>query len=100
MSAPPFFLPQRRPRVWALFLKVRGGMGPKAIRECERDLEEAFDFIMSSQTSCHEPLKRILDRTPTPHEPLKGTRRPPKVHISRASTGSPTRRWAEAEMSS
>ena len=42
-------------------------MGPKAIQERERDLEEAFDFIMSSQTSCHEPLKRILDRTPTPH---------------------------------
>ena len=33
VSATHFFLPQSRPRVWALFLKVRGGMGPKAIQE-------------------------------------------------------------------
>ena len=31
------FLPQRPPRVWALFLKVRRGMGPKAILEHERE---------------------------------------------------------------
>ena len=67
VSATHFFLPQRRPRVWALFLKVRRGMGPKAIKEREQDLEEAFHFIMSSQTSCHEPLKQIMDRTPSPH---------------------------------
>ena len=36
VSATRFFLPERRPRVWALFLKVRRGMGPKAIREHER----------------------------------------------------------------
>ena len=48
VSATQFFLPQRRPRVWALFLKVRCGMGPKGIREHERDLAQAFDFIQSS----------------------------------------------------
>ena len=50
VSATHFFLPQRRPRVWALFLKVRRGLGPKAIRERERDLDEAFNLIMSSQS--------------------------------------------------
>ena len=69
VSPTHYFLPQRRPRVWALFLKVLTGMGPKAIQNRERDLEEAFDFINSSQTSCYEPLKRILDRTPAPDAP-------------------------------
>ena len=36
VSATRFFLPQSRPRVWALFLKVSRGLGPKAIREHER----------------------------------------------------------------
>ena len=62
---PPVFLPQRRPRVWALFLKIRGGMGPKAIRNRDRDLVEAFAFIQSSQTRSHEPLTRLLERIPT-----------------------------------
>ena len=77
VSATHFFLPQRRPRVWALFLKVRGGVGPKAIRERERDLAQAFDFIQSSQTCSHESLKRILDRTPPvphAHRPAKPAR--------------------------
>ena len=73
LSATNFFLPQRRPRVWALFLKVRGGMGPKAIGERERDLAQAFDFIRSSQTNTHESLKLIVDRSPAPyaHRPAK-----------------------------
>ena len=76
VSATHFFLPQSRPRVWALFLKVLGGMGPNAIRERERDLAKAFDFIQSSQTCSHESLKRILDRTPKPHadQPRKPAR--------------------------
>ena len=59
-----FFLPQRRPRVWALFLKVFRGMGPKAFREHARDLDQAFDFMSKSQTMSQEALKRILDRSP------------------------------------
>ena len=67
VSATLFFLPQRRPRVWALFLKVRRGMGPKAIREHERELGQAFDCISKGQTTSHEALKRILDRSPLPY---------------------------------
>ena len=65
VSPTSFFLPQRRPRVWALFLKVRGGMGPKAMLDRDRDLEEAFNFIKASQTCSHEPLRRLLERIPT-----------------------------------
>ena len=72
-----FVLPQRRPRVRALFLKVRRGLGPKAIREHEKELGQAFDFISKSQTTSHEALKRILDRSP-----LHYARRP-KVPASR-----------------
>ena len=50
----------------------------KAIQERERDLANAFDFFLSSQTSCHEPLKRILDRTPTPHAHRPHAHRPIK----------------------
>ena len=63
VSPTSFFLPQRRPRVWALFLKVRG-MGPKAMLDRDRDLEEAFNFIKASQTCSHEPLSRLVERTP------------------------------------
>ena len=42
-------------------------MGPKAIREHERELGQAFDFISKSQTTSHEALKRILDRSPLPY---------------------------------
>ena len=64
VSATRFVLPQSRPRVWALFLKVSRGLGPKAIREHERELDQAFDFISKSQTMSHEALHRILDRYP------------------------------------
>jgi hypothetical protein len=67
VSATRFFLPQRRPRVWDLFLKVRRGMGPRAIREHERELDQAFDFISKGQTMSHEALNRILDRYPLPY---------------------------------
>ena len=42
-------------------------MGPKAIREHERELGQAFDFISKSQTTSHEALKRIVDRSPLPY---------------------------------
>ena len=79
VSATNFYLPQRRPRVWALFLKVRGGMGPKATRQGEEDLEQSFNFIQSNQSCRHESLKRILDRTktspPDTHRPEKGAQK-------------------------
>ena len=67
VSATRSFLPHRRPRVWALFLKVRRGMGPKAILEHERELGQAFDCISKRQTTSHEALKRILDCSPLPY---------------------------------
>jgi len=76
VSATRFFLPQSRPRVWALFLKVSRGLGPKAIREHERELDQAFDFISKSQTMSHEALNRILDRYPLPY--AKGPKIPAK----------------------
>jgi hypothetical protein len=42
-------------------------MGPKAIREHARELDQAFDLISKSQTMSHEALKRILDRSPLPY---------------------------------
>ena len=77
VSATRFLLPQRRPRVWALFLKVSKGLGPKTIREHERELDQAFDFISKSQTISHETLNRILDRSPLPyaHVPKVPTKR-------------------------
>ena len=94
VSATHFFLPQRRPRVWALFLKIHGGMGPKAIRERERDVAQAFDLIQSSQTCSHESLKRIMDRCPMPyaHRPA---RPPRKEHGWKTTQGPifPTQAW-------
>ena len=69
VSATRFVLPQSRPRVWALFLKVSKGLGPKAIREheTERELDQAFDFMSKSHTMSHEALNRILDSSPLPY---------------------------------
>lgn len=66
VSATNYFLPQSRPRVWALFLKVHGGVGPKATMAREKDLSKALNIIQSSQTHAHESLRRILDRSPMP----------------------------------
>ena len=60
-----FAVPQSRPRVWGLFLKVQGGVGPKAIASRERQLEQAFHIIRQGETSGFEALERILTRCPT-----------------------------------
>ena len=67
VSATRFVLPQRRPRVGALVLRVSKGLGPKAIREHEGELGQAFDFISKSHPMSHEALNRILDRYPLPY---------------------------------
>ena len=59
-----FAVPQSRPRVWALFLKVQGGVGPKAIAGRERHIQQAFDVIRQGETLGFEPLQRILARCP------------------------------------
>jgi len=46
---------------------VSKGLGPNAIREHERELDQAFDFISKSQTMIHEALNRTLDRYPLPY---------------------------------
>ena len=73
VSATNFFLPQRRPRVWGLFLKIRDGVGPKATKQREKDLAEAFKRIQKFQTPSHEPIRKILARSPTPyaHRPVQ-----------------------------
>ena len=51
-------------------------MGPKSIREHERELDQAFDFISKSQTMSHEALNRILDRYILPY--VEGPKFPAK----------------------
>ena len=70
-----FFLPQRRLRVWGLFLKLRRGHGPKAIAARQIDVDQAFHFIESSQTACREPLQNVLGRFQAPQNP-KPRKRP------------------------
>lgn len=69
ISATHFHLPQRRPRMWGFFLKVRGGMGPKAIAARQRDVESALDLIRRGEASSHEPLHKILARIPNSRQP-------------------------------
>jgi len=62
-----FAVPQSRPRVWGLFLKLHDGIGPKAVEAREHHLEQAFDIIRQGETSGYEPLELIL--APCPHSP-------------------------------
>ena len=73
VSATNFFLPQRRPRVWGLFLKLLGGVGPKAIQRRQEDVAKAFRLIQRFQTPSHEPIRKILARSPIPyaHRPVQ-----------------------------
>ena len=57
--------------------RFTGALGPKAIREHGRELDQAFDFISKSHTMSHEALNRILDRSPLPYA------RNPKVPAKR-----------------
>ena len=64
LSATNLFLTLCQPRVWGLFLKVRNGMGPKAVESWTNDLTEALDILKLAMCTGHEPLKDILDRIP------------------------------------
>ena len=64
ISATLFGLPQRRPRVWGLFHKVRGGIGPKAIQAASQKIIVGMDIVRTGECAGHEPLETILARTP------------------------------------
>ena len=67
ISATHFGLPQRRPRVWGLFLKVRGGVGPKALEKRTEDLTKALEIVRVGECSGYEPLEDLLARTRDTH---------------------------------
>ena len=60
VSSHKFFLPQHRPRVWGLFLKLSCGLGPKGVSEREAKVEKAFDFVSRCQLDSYEPHKRCV----------------------------------------
>ena len=80
ISATRFFLPKRRPRVWGLFLKMLGGVGPRAIERREQDLHKAFNLLKRCDLPAHESLKGVIDRVPPkaviPPETPRGQKRP------------------------
>ena len=77
ISATLFGLPQRRPRVWGLFHKVRGGIGPKATDIARQKVAAGMDIVRTGECDGHEPLGTILDRTPSTfaYKPPKPSRR-------------------------
>ena len=70
ISAIHFGLPQRRPRVWGLFLRTISGVGPKAVDSRTKDLTKALDFVQSAMYNGHDTvqdtLARVAKLTPTP----------------------------------
>ena len=64
ISATHFGLPQRRPRVWGFFLKMIGGIGPKAIQTATQNVAVAMNVVRNGLCAGHEPLEAILARTP------------------------------------
>jgi len=64
ISATHFGLPQRRPRVWGFFLKMIGGIGPKAIQTATQNVAVAMNVVRNGMCAGHEPLEAILARTP------------------------------------
>lgn len=80
ISATLFCLPQRRPRVWGLFIKVRGGIGPKAIHTASQNITAGMDIVRTGECAGHEPLETILARTPSTL-----AYKPPKAKSSRCA---------------
>ncbi len=51
--------------MWGIFLKVRGGVGPKAIQNTTKDVANAVDLVRTAGCAGREPLEAILARTPS-----------------------------------
>ena len=62
LSATHFGLPQRRPRVWGLFTKLRNGVGPKAEGASMQQMSTLWSIIQVGMCKGCEPLPKILDR--------------------------------------
>ena len=65
ITATRFCLPQSRPRVWGLFIKLHGGFGPKAQESARQSLKVGMDIARTAECAGHEPLDTILARTPS-----------------------------------
>ena len=63
ISATRFYLPQKRPRAWGLFLQKKHH-GPQGLEERAKDLAGAFEILRGSELPNHEPLRKILARAP------------------------------------
>lgn len=63
VSSTSFFLPHRRDRVWAIFLKV-GGFGPAAMERQRGILLRALEVAKRCTTTTMEPLAKVLSRCP------------------------------------
>ena len=62
LSATHFGLPQRRPRVWGLFAKLRDGLGPKAREERMQQMSPLWSIIQVGMCTGCEPLPNMLAR--------------------------------------
>ena len=62
VSPTSFYLPQRRGRVWALFLKVVAGFGPEATAARQQHASAALNIVRRCQLSMQEPLMEVLQR--------------------------------------
>ena len=63
ISATRFYLPQKRPRAWGLFLQKKHH-GPQGFEERAKDVAGAFEILRGSELPNHEPLTKILARAP------------------------------------
>ena len=83
LSATHFGLPQRRPRVWGLFTKLRDGVGPKAMEARMQQMSPLWSIIQVGMCKGCEPLPNMLARVEQRADgaPSKKHKRVPKKRV-------------------
>ena len=89
-----FFLPQSRPRVYAILLK-RTDLSEASATARKQDVDEAFKVIERMQTTTPESLEVLLDRVPKREDHTSTSQRAKKSQ-TRAEAGGSNRKWPSA----
>ena len=75
-----FYLPQGRPRVYAMFLK-RVDFADGSLTARQQDLQRGLAIILRMQIGQYEPLEKVLGRCPEPQPKNKRPYQKPAGHM-------------------
>jgi site-specific DNA-cytosine methylase len=92
LDAFDFYLPQSRPRIYGIFLRLTKGFGPKGLEVRSSDLNQAWSFVKRCKTKpSFERLEMLVGRLPSrvPADDTSTPAIPRKRKPGRSSSSNP-----------